>query len=191
MLLYAGAGRPQAPAYSVPLNVWNIAYCTTSTYSESSMRAALPTSGNTSTLIVPKAYGYGKWVLEFEVVDVGSGVTVPRLGIRKADGIAVTGTGFVSADGDYQYRSDGNKADFSGGAVAYGDTFTTNDFISVLFNGDTGEISFAKNGVDQGVAYSGLTSSYLPAASGASTGATSLRVSTTNTYSFSGYTQWR
>lgn len=191
MLIAVGLGGGATAAASVPLNVFNTGYNTTATYSESNMRAALPTSGNTAALIVPKAYGYGKWVLEYEVVDVGSGITVPRLGIRKADGMAAASTGFVSAAGDYQYRPDGDKADFAGGAVAYGATWTTGDFISILFDGTAGTISFAKNGVNQGVAYSGLTSSYLPAASGAGTGATSLRVSTTNTYGFSGYTQWR
>lgn len=39
----------------------------------------------------------------------------------------------------------------------YASTFTTNDTISVLWDGATKELSFWKNGVDQGVAFSGFT----------------------------------
>jgi hypothetical protein len=62
--------------------------------------------------------------------------------------------------GSYGYYSaNGNK--YSGtSASAYGASFTTNDIIGVLAG--NGSITFYKNGSSQGVAFSGLTGTYLP-----------------------------
>lgn len=48
------------------------------------------------------------------------------------------------------------------GQTAYGATYTTGDFISVVFDGTNGTINFWKNGVDQGQAFTGITGSYAP-----------------------------
>lgn len=49
-------------------------------------------------------------------------------------------------------------------AVAYGAAYTTGDVIGVAFDADNGTLTFYKNNVSQGVAYSGLTSGpYFPA----------------------------
>jgi hypothetical protein len=62
--------------------------------------------------------------------------------------------------GSYGYYSaNGNK--YSGtSASAYGASFTTNDIVGVLAG--NGSITFYKNGSSQGVAFSGLTGTYLP-----------------------------
>ena len=41
--------------------------------------------------------------------------------------------------------------------VSYGSSYTTNDVIGVAFDADAGTLTFYKNGVSQGVAFSGLT----------------------------------
>lgn len=57
---------------------------------------------------------------------------------------------------DYIYRSNGIKAS-NGSTSAYGATFTSGSAITVLWDADAGQISFRKDGVDQGVAFSGIT----------------------------------
>jgi hypothetical protein len=91
----------------------------------------------------------------------------------------------------YLYRaSDGNKVSPGGGAVAYGSSWTTGDKITVLLDMDAGTVSFGKNGVDQGIAFTGVTAAQIPFCSPLA-GAPEMRVSTTNTHTFSGYRQWR
>jgi hypothetical protein len=58
--------------------------------------------------------------------------------------------------GGYGYFSDGSK--YSGGTgSAYGGAWSTGDIIGIAFNADTGDLTFYKNGVSQGVAFTGLT----------------------------------
>ena len=53
------------------------------------------------------------------------------------------------------YYNDGTK--FDGTQTSYGASFTTGDVIGVAFDADAGDLTFYKNGVSQGVAFSGLT----------------------------------
>jgi len=49
------------------------------------------------------------------------------------------------------------------GQTSYGDTWTTNDVIGVAFDIDAGSLTFYKNGVSQGEAFTGLSSAlYYP-----------------------------
>ncbi len=62
----------------------------------------------------------------------------------------------------------GNKGSgyqvFSGsGSTAYGATYTTGDIIGVALDLDVGTITFYKNGVSQGVAFTGISGNYTPA----------------------------
>jgi len=60
--------------------------------------------------------------------------------------------------GSYGYYNDGSK--YSGtSASAYGSSFTTNDIIGMLAG--NGTLTFYKNGVSQGTAFSGLTGTYI------------------------------
>lgn len=61
----------------------------------------------------------------------------------------------------------------NGAGVAYGGTYTTGDVIGVWFNSATRELSFSKNGVSQGVAFTVAADKvYLPAFGGAGSPAT-------------------
>lgn len=60
------------------------------------------------------------------------------------------------------YSNNGNKIN-GGTSVSYGQSFTDGDVIGVELNLFTGELTFYKNGVSQGVAYSGLTGPFVPA----------------------------
>ena len=63
--------------------------------------------------------------------------------------------GYFSANGFKYFNNSGS---------AYGATYTANNVIGVAFDADAGTLTFYKNGVSQGVAFSGLTSGpYFPA----------------------------
>jgi hypothetical protein len=85
----------------------------------------------------------GKWYFEVLKTDTTSG----SFGI---DSRSSGGSQY------YLYDNDGLKNSPSTGAVSYGATFTTNDVISVAFDLDLGSVEFYKNGVSQGVAFSGI-----------------------------------
>ena len=62
----------------------------------------------------------------------------------------------------WSYIYDGNKYNNNSGA-SYGSSFTAGDIIGVAFDADNGTLTFYKNGVSQGTAFTGLTSGpYLP-----------------------------
>ena len=68
--------------------------------------------------------------------------------------------------GGYCYSPGGNK--YAAGNIppyaAYGATYTSGDIIGVTFDADVGTLTFYKNNVSQGVAYSGIVSGiYFPA----------------------------
>jgi len=60
------------------------------------------------------------------------------------------------------YRFDGYKWN-SNSLVTYGSTYGINDEIGVAFDADAGTLTFYKNGVSQGVAYTGLSGTFIPA----------------------------
>jgi hypothetical protein len=59
----------------------------------------------------------------------------------------------------YAYFNDGGKAGNGTGTAGYGATFTTSDIIGIAFDADAGTITFYKNNVSQGQAFSGISSS--------------------------------
>ena len=71
----------------------------------------------------------------------------------------------VGTGNGYSYlAATGVKSDGSGGAgTAYGATFTTNDVMGCAFDLDSGSITFYKNGVSQGVAYTGISGEFMAA----------------------------
>jgi len=72
----------------------------------------------------------------------------------------------------FTYYNDGRK--FSNGSgSSYGASYTVNDVIGVAFDADAGTLTYYKNGVSQGTAFTGLTAEYFPAVSDGSSGAAS------------------
>jgi hypothetical protein len=68
----------------------------------------------------------------------------------------------VSATSYGYFNLNGNKYN-NGSAVAYGASYADNDLIGVALDMDAGTLTFYKNGVSQGTAYTGLTGSFTPA----------------------------
>ena len=95
----------------------------------------------------------GKWYFEFTQ---SSGTYAQAAGIKSS----------AAQDNSTQYGyhgNTGNKIDASGSTSSYGATWGNNDTVGVAFDLDAGTITFYKNGVSQGQAFSGITdATYFP-----------------------------
>ena len=124
---------------------------------------------NTETVVIPPTIATptsGKWYAEFIPTTITTTsrfsigiVNEQRIsddssGLGRISGTNSTGVIGQFADG-YGYLADGNKTN-NNTATAYGATYTTNDVIGVAFDADAGTITFYKNGVSQGVAFTGI-----------------------------------
>ena len=99
----------------------------------------------------------GKYYCEISLVDDTGFSVLPPPGIvqilRPVNGTFLGNTG----NGYLYYSSDGNKRHL-GTNSSFGDSFTDGDVIGVAFDADAGDLSFYKNGISQGTAFTGLTS---------------------------------
>ena len=96
----------------------------------------------------------GQWY--WEIKCVSSGGSHGQIGIKRETETATYPGGSVAS---YAYQTDGQKFNNSAGA-AYGSSYTTGDIIGVAYDADIGTLSFYKNGVSQGSAFTGLTGGY-------------------------------
>ncbi|MBI4946210.1 MAG: T9SS type A sorting domain-containing protein [Bacteroidetes bacterium] len=124
------------------------------------------TTANTAAGMVRATIGVlsGKWYWEI-TRNNPAGVS----GIANASAALTTYPG-ANVNG-WEYDATGLKYTNAAG-VAYGATYTTGDVIGVALDMDAGTITYYKNGVSQGIAYSGLTGIIYPA-SGAGAGGAS------------------
>ena len=98
----------------------------------------------------------GKWY--WEITDI-TGTGALNVGISK-DNDNLSPTPGTTAGG-YYYLASAYKYNNNNISV-YGSTWTTGDVISAALNMDAGTVTFYKNGVSQGVAYSGLSGYFSP-----------------------------
>jgi hypothetical protein len=112
----------------------------------------------------------GKYVFEVTVTNKGTnsgewGVGISSTALSCAAPATLVLVGYSETTGA-GYMSNGTKTR-NGATPAYGATYTTGDVIGVVFDAAGGSITFYKNGVSQGVAYSTLFSgTYYPTFSG-------------------------
>lgn len=104
----------------------------------------------------------GKWYWE-ATTENGSG-SVSGIHKTQPTGYAQI-VGYNEPNG-YGYSGDGNKLNNNTG-TAYGATYTTGDVIGVALDMDAGTLTFYKNNTSQGVAFSGLSGTFMPAFSAA------------------------
>lgn len=106
-----------------------------------------------------KSKSAGKYYWENYVTganDVGLGLDKPGNSVNQGLGVAVN---------SYAYKSDGTKMT-GNTALGYGASYTVGDLISVIWDADAGTLTFWKNGVSQGTAFTGLAGmTLLPAVS--------------------------
>ena len=101
----------------------------------------------------------GKWY--WEVVKTTANYSMIGIGTTDMPVAGNTHPGYDAYSWAY-YSDTGNKLN-NNTSVSYGATYASGDVIGVAFDADAGSLTFYKNGVSQGVAYTGLTSGpYFP-----------------------------
>ena len=96
----------------------------------------------------------GKWYWEATFSNV-SGAEWGAIGVGQTAGIP-------GASNSYVYKISGTKVN-NNSSSSYGDAWSTGDVIGVAFDCDARSITFYRNGVSQGVAFSGMSAgSYSP-----------------------------
>ncbi|MAN64718.1 MAG: hypothetical protein CMI60_22525 [Parvibaculum sp.] len=143
------------------------------TSSASTSNANLTGTTNTSTtemILSTVGVSSGKWYWEVTPTSITSGGCM--IGIRST-AAGVLANNFVSSTDGFGYYTTGNK--YSPGASAsYGASYTTNDVIGVALDMDAGTLTFYKNNVSQGTAFTSISGTYTPGISngGATSGCT-------------------
>jgi hypothetical protein len=101
----------------------------------------------------------GKWYWEITIVTLGGAGTL--VGISADTRNWVNTLSYVGATSDsYGYYFSGTKYN-NATAAAYGAAYTNGDVIGVALDLSAGTLTFYKNNVSQGVAYSSLTGSFV------------------------------
>jgi len=128
-----------------------------STVSNGNLKVITANNGNPSNAFGTVGMSSGKWYWEY-TQDVGA---TTMLGIVAEEWNANNYLHNLTQAYLY-YAVDGNKYN-NGSGAAYGASYTVGDIIGVAFDADTGSLTFYKNGVSQGEAYSGIpASTYFP-----------------------------
>lgn len=104
-----------------------------------------------------------RWVAEFTKTAAASGgLAQEYIGVIANNfNLPASVNDAINNVGTYYYMGNGNKSQGTGGAqtvTAYGATYAVNDVIGVVAG--NGQIEFFKNGVSQGVAFTGLTGTF-------------------------------
>jgi hypothetical protein len=110
-------------------------------------------TGARSTL----AYSAGKFYWETKCIATGGDVRTGIISMSSSD--YVNNTNPYSNNECYTYKQNGIKGSSGQTDVAYGATYTAGDIIGIAHDVSAGTLTFYKNGVSQGVAFSGLSTS--------------------------------
>jgi hypothetical protein len=101
------------------------------------------------------AVSSGKWYWE-----VTAGSAVDTVGIWST---ASSATDFPGGTSDsFSYNGNGGQKYTNRSSAGYGASYTTGDVVGVALDMDAKTLTFYKNGVSQGLAYSGFTGSFRP-----------------------------
>jgi hypothetical protein len=107
------------------------------------------------------AVSSGKFYWETTVTAIASAGTL--IGIADAKTSWTSAANYVGQDAaSYSYYFGGNKYNNATGS-AYGASYTTGDVIGIALDLTAGTLTFYKNNVSQGTAFSGLSGSFVPA----------------------------
>jgi hypothetical protein len=112
----------------------------------------------------------GKWYWESTITANGGSAGQAPIG-----GIMLSTTPLTTWTSYGYYGANGYKTSYVGGSltsVAYGSTFTTGDIIGYALDLDAGTLTFYKNNVSQGTAFTGLSGTFSPVIWDPSTGGT-------------------
>ena len=112
----------------------------------------------------------GKWYWEISLAAVAGGTT-PVVGFKTIGTSTPDYPGYQATS--WGYRSSGlkqNNGIGSSPATSYGASWSTSDVIGVGIDADAGTATFYKNGISQGIAFTGLTGSFTPHVGGLGSG---------------------
>jgi len=107
------------------------------TFAQGALQASGTSKMAFSSIALPSS---GKWYAEFKAT---AGTSIAYVGLRDVDDFTVDGN-----SNRLFYRNDGQK-DTGSGESSYGNSWTTNDIISIAANVDDSEVTFYKNGTAQ------------------------------------------
>jgi hypothetical protein len=108
----------------------------------------------------------GKWYWEVATGNLAAGVNGLMIGVMGPSFTAagdVTGANIGNPPDGYGYYSNGGNKFNNGGSAAYGASYASGDVVGVALDLIAGTLTFYKNGVSQGAAYSGLNGYFAPA----------------------------
>ena len=108
-------------------------------------------SGGNSAKPATIGMSSGKWYCEIYIDTVGTAALPGIIPSTMIPSAGYPGSG----SGGYGYYYDGQKYT-AGAGSAYGASYTTGNIISIAFDADAGSLTFYKNGVSQGVAFSSI-----------------------------------
>lgn len=141
---------------------------TGSTFANGNLQVTTPVAGN-GLSVGTVAVSSGKYYWEVTYTNQAGGA---MLGVALADTTGITYVGETANSYGY-YNGSGFKYN-SSTSSAYGATYTVNDVIGVALDLIAGTLTFYINNVSQGVAFSGLSGSFVPAISDGTGGAGSV-----------------
>jgi hypothetical protein len=150
--IYAGGGN-----YAV-LNPNIRQYSTANFASEGNLKYQTAAAGVTDVIFATIPMTSGKWFAEVQIVTTATGQWIGVCSNVTAAGYGLYGAGVRNPG--YAYKvSSGNKCNNDNTGTAYGASSTTGDIIGIAMDADAGSITFYKNGVSLGVAFTDMTNS--------------------------------
>ena len=134
-------------------------YSTVDFASEGNLKYQVGANGGaTDVIFATMPMTSGKWFAEVQIVTTATGQWIGVCSNVTAAGLGLYGAGVRNPG--YAYRvSTGNKCNNSNTGTAYAASSTTGDIIGIAMDADAGSITFYKNGVSLGVAFTGMINS--------------------------------
>ena len=114
-------------------------------------------NGATTAARSTLAYPAGKFYWETKCIATGGDVRTGIISMSSTD--YNTQTNPFTLNECYNYKSNGDKGSSGDTNSAYGATYTAGDIIGIAHDVSAGTLTFYKNGVSQGVAFTGLSTS--------------------------------
>ncbi len=136
------------------------------TLSNGNLDTSSPVVGTWRSVVGTVAMTSGKWYWE-ATAGANGAANHYFVGIAATSFNALTDNLYIGSTTDTwgYYGANGAKYNNSTG-VGYGATYTTNDVIGIAYDADSGTLTFYKNGVSQGTAYTGLTGAMVAGTTG-------------------------
>jgi len=150
---------------STPSNVYatfnplDVTKGTATTFSNGNTTTMHNDGGNGAVTASRSTLGYssGKWYWEAKCISTGGDIRTGIISMSSTD--YSNNTNPYSNNECYNYKQNGKKGSSGQTDTNYANTYTAGDIIGIAHDADSGSLTFYKNSVSQGVAFSGLSTS--------------------------------